>query len=574
VPRVSVILTSFNHAKYLRDSIESVLAQSFTDFELILWDDASSDESWQIISQYRDERIRAIRNPKRMWATWGINEAIRSVPPRNLIAIHHSDDLWERNKLAKQVAFLDTHLDVGAVFSHVQLIDEQGAPFQEKGHFYEQIFDQPNRTRYEWLRFFFIKGNALCHPSVLLRKNCHDVCGLYQESLAQLDDLDMWIRICQKFEIHVLPERLTRFRIRDHEANTSGNRPEVHVRANNEYHWILQNYRQVSSLQDLVNIFPEARAFDRGDNTDLEFVLARIALDLRPYSCTTLFGLDLLKEILAVPSRAAAIADHYQFGTEEFIALSGSHDAFNIGVVRARDLEVSALHTSLAQTAAAKAAAETFAHERLAELTNFDARLQLTLEAKANAERLAFERLTEIENLKEQLSWTSADRRCPADLDETLKLTQAAKATAERLAVERLAELERLNHQLAQTQLAKDAAEKFALDRELSLSVACQEREAAARLASNTLADLNQLRVTWSDAVAELAMQQELNTQCQRDLSNLNGEHARVQSDLEQLEARHLTSQQELAKLQRELLRIHSSRGWKFLELLRQLLPG
>jgi glycosyltransferase involved in cell wall biosynthesis len=655
VPRVSIILTSFNHAKYLRGSIESVLAQTFTDFELLVWDDASSDESWQIIGEFRDERIRAIRNQKRMWPTWGINEAIRTIPSENLIAIHHSDDLWEREKLAKQVAYLDTHLHVGAVFSHVQLIDEQGAPFQEKGHFYERIFEQPNRTRYEWLRFFFLKGNALCHPSVLLRKSCHDVCGLYRQSLAQLDDLDMWIRVCQRFDIHVLPERLTRFRIRDQEANTSGNRPEVHVRANNEYHWILQNYRQINSVEELVKIFPEARAYDRGKDTDSDFVLAQIALELRPYSCTRLFGLDLLQGILTDPSRAAALEEHYQFGTEEFIALTGSHDAFNINTVRERDLELSVLRTSLTKTADAKAAAEAFAHDRLAELTKFDARLKLTQEAKADAERLAIERLIEIERLQKHLAHANAER-VAADQTEALQLTQVAKANAERLAVERLADLEILSHQvartqvakdnaenlalereqalkvalsaktiaerlaierltelqrlsdqLAKTQVAKDNAEKFALDREQALDVAhaaalaseeevkelrqrmtetasqlsialelhaaCRaERDEAAQVASDRLADLNQLRAEWTDAAAELAMQRELHIQCQRDLSRSRAERQELQSQLEHLGAMHFALQQEFAKVESDLAQIHSSRSWRFLQLLRHSL--
>ena len=110
-PLVSVILTSFNHEKYLREAIDSVLNQTFTDFELIIWDDASSDNSWDVINEYTDHRIKAFRNEARKRAIWGINKAISEVAIGKYIAIHHSDDAWETEKLGKQVAFLEAHAE-------------------------------------------------------------------------------------------------------------------------------------------------------------------------------------------------------------------------------------------------------------------------------------------------------------------------------------------------------------------------------------------------------------------------------------------------------------------------------
>lgn len=104
-PKVSVILTSYNHSKYIRKSIESVLKQTYTDFELIIWDDASTDNSWNIISEYTDERIRAIRNESNQYMAYFRN-AVSEVAQGEYIAIHHSDDVWGADKLEKQVAFL------------------------------------------------------------------------------------------------------------------------------------------------------------------------------------------------------------------------------------------------------------------------------------------------------------------------------------------------------------------------------------------------------------------------------------------------------------------------------------
>jgi glycosyltransferase involved in cell wall biosynthesis len=94
MPKISVILTSFNHEKYIREAIESVLVQTFIDFELIIWDDASTDQSWDIINSYSDTRIKAYRNEVNR--RYVINRAIIEVASGQYIAIHHSNDIWEK----------------------------------------------------------------------------------------------------------------------------------------------------------------------------------------------------------------------------------------------------------------------------------------------------------------------------------------------------------------------------------------------------------------------------------------------------------------------------------------------
>src|SRR5258706_8949117 len=183
--RVSVILTSYNHSKYLREAIDSVLSQTFTDFELIIWDDASTDGSWPIITSYSDPRVRAFHNDVQKRGLWGINKSISELALGEYIAVHHSDDIWEPQKLEKQVAFLDEHPEIGAVFSNALIIGENSEPFEDTSHFYYKIFEQPNRTRYEWLNYFYFHGNALCHPSVVIRKACYKNCGLYRYGFAQ-----------------------------------------------------------------------------------------------------------------------------------------------------------------------------------------------------------------------------------------------------------------------------------------------------------------------------------------------------------------------------------------------------
>jgi glycosyltransferase involved in cell wall biosynthesis len=329
MPKVSVILTSFNHEKYIREAIDSVLDQSFTDFELNIWDDASADGSWAAINSYSDPRIKAIRNTVSKRGIYGINKTISEVAAGEYIAIHHSDDVWEPGKLERQVAYLDDHREIGAVFSNALSITEDGSPLDDDEHHYFDIFNQPNRTRHEWLRFFFRHGNALCHPSVLIRKSCYADCGLYRYGLAQVCDFDMWIRLCLKYEIHVLPEKLIRFRVRDNEANASGNRPETRLRVRYEYYKLLPNYRKLSQFEDLVKVFPSAEKYDRKEEADMGFILGMIALEEKSLIFTRLFGMDLLFEAISDPMRAANIKRLYNFDYKDFIALTGVNDVFS-----------------------------------------------------------------------------------------------------------------------------------------------------------------------------------------------------------------------------------------------------
>lgn len=349
MPRVSAVLTSFNHGRYLEEAINSVLAQTFEDFELIIWDDASTDDSWHLISQFTDPRMKAVRNPERKRAIWGLNEAISRVISGKYVAIHHSDDVWESDKLERQVDFLDSHSDVGAVFTNALAIGEAGAPLLDEGHFYFGVFDQPNRSRHDWLRLFFGCQNVLCHPSVLIRKSCYEDCGLYRFGVAQLADLDMWIRLCMKHEIQVLPEKLVRFRVLDNLANSSAITRETRIRALYEFHNLLQNYREISTLEDLVRVFPSAAEYQRNDEADVEFLLALVAVDEGRSNFTQLFGLDLLFEIISDPERAAAIKRLYAFDYKDFIALTALRDVFSSCEIASLNADITSLHEAVAE---------------------------------------------------------------------------------------------------------------------------------------------------------------------------------------------------------------------------------
>lgn len=219
-PKISVILTSYNHAKYIGATIESILNQTFSDFELIILDNISDDNSVGVINSFSDKRIRFIQNPVNMGMVMSVNKGI-SLAQGEYVALISSDDIWLPEKLEMQVDYLEKQQNVGAVFTSVVVIDESGVVSTSVKN-YQNIFNNAkNKGRDEWLGYFFNKGNCLCYPSALVRKKCFDELGVFDARFQIALDLDMWVRVCSRYEIYVLDEALTKFRSGSNSTSSS-----------------------------------------------------------------------------------------------------------------------------------------------------------------------------------------------------------------------------------------------------------------------------------------------------------------------------------------------------------------
>lgn len=324
-PKVTVFLNSYNHERFLNEAINSILNQSFQDFDLVIKEDASSDSSWDIIQSYSDPRINAFRNERNRQKEF--SECFPDLKGE-YIAIHNSDDVWEVDKLEKQVEYLETHPEIGAVFSHAEIIGEKGDFLPKDSFFNRRTFDQPNRTRFEWLNYFFYHGNALCHPSVLIRRECYENCGLYRKGMVQLPDFDMWVRLCLKYDIHVIQEKLVRFRILEDFANASSPSIDNIVRMNFENLQIYRNFLHLSNISELKLTFPEMMKYDVPDYFEPHYIIARIALDKEKDPSCWLFGLQVLFDLINDPQKRGEIKEFYHFDTNTFSRISAEHDVF------------------------------------------------------------------------------------------------------------------------------------------------------------------------------------------------------------------------------------------------------
>jgi hypothetical protein len=322
VPKVSIVLTSYNHAKFIKQAIDTVVNQSFSDWELIIMDDVSTDDSWKVIESYSDPRIIKIRNDQTRRYIYNINKAIELHSSGDYIAIHHSDDAWELDKLEKQVAILDAHPRFGAVFSHVQCIDENNKSLSI------DWFNQPNKPRTAWLRAMFYNENRLCHPSALVRRSAYAQADLYKCAHAQIDDAELWTRILKVNDIHVIQEKLTLHRIFSDQSNASGDRPDRRARRKLEWHLQKESYVDLP-LSDILDAFPEATQWNTAQGAHSGYLLAMVAIHTGTCPGTRLFGIKLLYRLLTSPEDQAQIELIHGFNYLDFIALTGKEDFFS-----------------------------------------------------------------------------------------------------------------------------------------------------------------------------------------------------------------------------------------------------
>lgn len=340
MPKVSVIIPSYNHEKYIAGAIHSVLAQSYQDFEIVITDDGSSDNSIAEIRKFEDSRISLFVFKENKGACVAMNNCIRNATGE-YIAVLNSDDAFLPTKLEKQVKFLDEHPQIKAVFGYAHIIDENGDDFTDDRHFYYNIFKQPNRTRFEWLNHFFYKGNCLCHPSALIRRKCYEDIGYYDPRLSQLPDFDFWIRICMKYEIHVMPEELINFRIRKNNANISAQGTNTLARYNFEHLQVLKNFLKIKTHEEFLKTFPDALVSVGDRDYAIPYNLALIALKIGAFGTVhQFFAINVLFEILGNGDSAARLEGEFGFKYMDLIKLAAESDIFNFKKLAEQDQEI------------------------------------------------------------------------------------------------------------------------------------------------------------------------------------------------------------------------------------------
>jgi glycosyltransferase involved in cell wall biosynthesis len=212
MPKVSVVIPTYNRARFLPVAVRSVLKQTFTDFEIVIVDDASADDTEAVVASLGDARIKYIRHDRNMRIAHARNTGVAN-STGEYIAFLDDDDEWVYDKLAKQVQVLDTHSPiVGAVytaFAQVDLATESilgvVAP-RKRGHILHELCMR------NWI------GTA---STVCVRRECFAEVGLFDEGIEFGEEYDMWIRIAHAFDFEYIDEVLVAYGVHARRLTTN-----------------------------------------------------------------------------------------------------------------------------------------------------------------------------------------------------------------------------------------------------------------------------------------------------------------------------------------------------------------
>jgi glycosyltransferase involved in cell wall biosynthesis len=200
MPKVSVIIPAYNAMTYLPETVESVLRQTFTEFEVLIIDDGSSDHIVQWVSQVTDPRVKLISQANQ--GLPGARNTGIAHAQGEYLAFLDADDLWESTKLEKQVRCLDSNPAVGLVHTPMVLVNEQG---NSTGRVMAS-----NAEGDVWQKL--LERNVIACPSVMLRRCCFETVGVFDRNLRSLEDWDMWIRIASRYPFAMIKEPLAYYR--------------------------------------------------------------------------------------------------------------------------------------------------------------------------------------------------------------------------------------------------------------------------------------------------------------------------------------------------------------------------
>jgi glycosyltransferase involved in cell wall biosynthesis len=203
-PKISVIMSAYNADRYLSEAIESILGQTYPDFEFIIIDDGSSDATQSIVLDYaeRDDRIIPIINEENIGLTRSLKKGL-SIAEGEFIARMDADDISLPDRFEKQVVFFQSHPEIGLLGGVYEVIDENGEDCGKSG-----ILPQDDIS----IRWRLLYQNAFVHSTIMVRKTCVEQVGGYNKEFRYSQDYDLWSRVMRVTNGNNFPNALIKLR--------------------------------------------------------------------------------------------------------------------------------------------------------------------------------------------------------------------------------------------------------------------------------------------------------------------------------------------------------------------------
>jgi len=279
-PTVTVLMPVYNGEQFLRESLESILSQTFGDFEFLIIDDGSTDNTWNILQEYAgaDKRIILIQNPQNIGLTRTLNCGLELARGK-YIARMDADDVSLPNRLQKQVEYMELHPEVGVLGTDVSYIDSTGKVLRRGLAKHERI-ESPALVR--WKLFWKC---ALYHPTVMVRRALLEQTGLsYEPEFETAQDYSLWAHLSHHTVVTCLPDVTVYYRILHTSISRSRSEEQRHVTKTvmqRELSKFLDESLPAPSLDTLMRVFhrQDNQAQDYHGASDLLFTVYRRFID-------------------------------------------------------------------------------------------------------------------------------------------------------------------------------------------------------------------------------------------------------------------------------------------------------
>lgn len=324
---ISIIMCTYNREKFLPRAINSVIAQTYQDWELIIVDDGSTDHTKEVVLSYTDPRIRYERQEKNRFYCYAANYGLKKCRG-DYVAFQNSDDEWLPDKLEKQMKFMKEHPEAGACFTEITLIDNEGNDISDKCPDMMKLYETHFDNQKDCIHYFLKYGDNVCHPTALIRKDVLDEVGGFNLMYCQSADYDLWMRIIIHYPIYVLDKKLIRFRWDlDHKKQISSATEKHMVRSFNEQMLMRRQMVERFSDEQMIEYFADDfRNPTSRTHLELEFEKAFLLMHcVANTPQTKLPGIEKIEEVLRNEKAVETLENHFHLTLQDIYSWNQEH---------------------------------------------------------------------------------------------------------------------------------------------------------------------------------------------------------------------------------------------------------
>jgi glycosyltransferase involved in cell wall biosynthesis len=313
---VSVLIAAYNVQDYVRQSIQSVIDQTFGEFELIVVNDGSTDETDAIVRTFDDPRLTYIVQDNQ-----GLSSALntaRSEARGRYLALLDADDVAYPERLERQIDHLFRSRGK-AVFSWLDVLNDEGTVIERPD--ITSWFNVPSMPQAELLNAFFNRGNVLAAPSAVIDREVLDQVGGYCVTVSQVDDFDLWAKLVKHIQLDILPIKLVGYRVRDNLTNltyATANTGRLRFESRLVYRTMFDDVPE-SMFREAFHTQLRSRAFSGPFEYELEKAFLYLS---HPLSDVRTVGMEKLYTLLQDPAILEVATAKYDFHLKDFFAIT------------------------------------------------------------------------------------------------------------------------------------------------------------------------------------------------------------------------------------------------------------